>query len=488
MTKKHNSSRNLAMPSKRTKRESSELGTYILLSVIVAIFGIISALDIYLPRTLNIAIVIIGGVTLFYLGFVKPEYSLLFLVAYLPFSEVFIGQFGIEVVGLNITNILMSIVIIGWIFNTTLKNERLFHKSTLNPLIIIFCIGGIVSLIRTKFLYADYYLQGNLFILFKRWLTPILLYFIGLNMIKDKHNFKKVIFIIMLTTLIIAAMATREYMIFGDRGSIDESRIGSVFGNPNSLGAFLVYNMFFFLGFFLFNMHSFKYWLLFIPFLICFRGIMVTFSRGAYLAFAFAGLLTMFFRSKPIFILSLILILITLFLVPYFLPAGIRYRMAETFGGEKIISTDINDVVDKSAGARLGIWGGAIKMIGDRPLFGYGYSMFPYLIGNYAPGFSGFDAHNLYLTIASEMGIPMLIVFLIILFMLIKNSFWLLKNTKDKYFKSFALGMLGGIFGLFVANLFGSRLLYTESISSYFWLLSGLLMRAVIMHKSTQLK
>jgi len=72
------------------------------------------------------------------------------------------------------------------------------------------------------------------------------------------------------------------------------------------------------------------------------------------------------------------------------------------------------------------------------------------------------------------------------LFIIIKNSWWLLGHTKDRFFKAFALGMLGGMFGLLMANMFGSRL-NTEEVSSYFWLLAGLLMRAVIMRKKKQI-
>lgn len=474
------------MKTKSTNLASFDIKTYILIAFIIAIIGFIGGTDVRLSRSITLPIAIIGLTMLFYLSFVKPNLSLLILVAYVPFSQNLIGQFGSTIIGLNLSNILMFIVIIGWIFNAKGKNESIFTRCSLNPLIMLFCLWGLFSVFRTNYLYADYYFSANLFILFKRWLAPILLYFVGLNMVKDKQTFKKVLFVIMLVTFFIGLMATKEYMVFGDRGSIERSRIGGVFGNPNILGAFLVYNMFFFLSFFLFYAQQLKYWFIMVPFLICFRGIMVTFSRGAYLAFAFAALMVVFFKSKLLFVL-MIIALAVLITVPGLFPEGIRYRMASTFGGEKTISTNVNDVTDKSAEIRLKVWDGATKMIKDQLLLGVGYGMFPYMIGNYAPGLEGTDAHNLYLIITAEMGIPMLVIFLIIIFMLFKKSLWLLKNSHDKYFKAFALGMIGSLSGLLIANLLGSRLLYSEELSSYFWLLAGFLMRAIIINKNKQL-
>lgn len=471
--------------TKNNKQPTNSIILYILFFIIISLFAFITIKDVVLPKPVIISIATIGLIALFYGSFFRTEFALLILTAYLPFSKVFIGQFGAGITGFNLTNILMISVILVWILNALAKGKKIFSKSTLNLVIILFFLWGLFAVLRARFMYGYYYNLDSFFILFKRWVTPAFLYFIGLNMVKDKPTFKKVVFVIMLATFAVALMAIRDYMHYGDMGSLDESRIGGVFEQPNMLGAFFVYNMFFFLAFFLYYWRSFKYWLLIIPFLACFRGIMVTFSRGAYIAFSFASLITAFFRGKVLFILVLALFILVI-LSPAYLPEGIRHRMESTFAGEQVISTDIEQIKDPSAGNRILIWKGALQMIKEQPLFGFGYGVFPYMIGFYAPEMSNYDAHNTYLIIAAEMGIPALIIFFIILLMVIKNSWWLLHKTKDRYFKAFALGMLGGIFGLLVANMFGSRL-NSEEVSSYFWLLSGLLMRAVIMRKHREI-
>lgn len=203
------------------------------------------------------------------------------------------------------------------------------------------------------------------------------------------------------------------------------------------------------------------------------------------MAFAFGSLMLAFFRSKVLFIAAIGLIFAAI-LNPSVLPEGVQYRLEATFKGDRIISTDVADIKDSSAGKRILIWRGAMGMIKDQPLFGFGYGLFPYIIGQYSPETPNTDAHNTYLILAAEMGVPAFLIFLSILFVLIKNARWLLLHAQDKYFKAFAIGALAGLFGLIMANMFGSRL-NTEEVSSYFWIIGGLIMRAVLMKKNGEI-
>ncbi len=462
--------------------QKNSYGAYILFTLIILILGYLIVKDVSMPTSVTLPIAVIGLLVLLQRSLTKPEITLLCLVAYVPFSLIFVGKFGGEAVGINFTNILTIVVLIGWISSSASRGVRLSNKAALNLPILGFCLWGFIGIIRARLVYGGAYDLDSYFILFKRWITPMLLYFIALNMVKDKATFKKVVFVMMIVTFIIAIMAIKDYAEGGTRSSLEDSRVGGVFEQPNMLGGYFVYMMFFFLSFFLSYWRSFKYWLLLIPFLACFRGIMVTFSRGAYLACAFGGLMTTFFKNKALFVVAIILLCFSL-MIPGVMPEGIRYRLASTFGGSnKVLSTNVEDITDKSAEIRIIIWKGAIEMIKDQPVFGFGYGMFPYVIGSYAPTVEGRDAHNTYLILAAEMGIPALVLFLIILALLIANARWLYIRSKDRYFKAFALGVLGGLFGLLLVNMFGSRL-NSEEVSSYFWVYSGLLMAAVRMKR-----
>ena len=97
-------------------------------------------------------------------------------------------------------------------------------------------------------------------------------------------------------------------------------------------------------------------------------------------------------------------------------------------------------------------------------------------------GEGGWDAHNTYLIITAEMGIPALIIFLWVILLIFLNTRSLYLSTKDPFAKAFALGWIGGIFGLLLSNMFGSRL-DSQEVSSYLWIIAALIMRLKILDK-----
>ena len=126
-------------------------------------------------------------------------------------------------------------------------------------------------------------------------------------------------------------------------------------------------------------------------------------------------------------------------------------------------------------------------MIADHPFWGLGYGTFTALIPYYAPELRGMrmDAHNSYLIIAAEMGIPALLIFLWILGVAIWKTHWLYRHAREPFHRAMALGYLAGLFALLVANMFGSRM-HSEEMSGYFWILCGLIVRAIHFEKSAE--
>ena len=410
----------------------------------------------------------------------QPEIVTYMLVAYLPFSEQLAGDFGGLATAFNLTNILMFFLIIVWLTGRYALDEPIWLPSSLNTPVILFLLIGMVAVIR-----GNYYESGRLWtaiILYKRWITPYIIYFLVLNTVKKRETIKHIVFIICLATTLAALMAIYDYIEIGNVSSIEKSRVGGIVDQPNMLAAFFNYYMFLPFGFFLMNIRKPRYWLLLIPFLIQFRGIMVTFSRGGYMAFALGLYAITFFRGKMLFLLLLFATWLAV-LNPILLPAGIRYRMGQTF--EKHVSyadapEDLEGSLESSAHSRVEVWKGGLAMIKDHPFFGVGYGMFELMIKYYWSGQRRIDAHNTYLIIAAEMGIPALIIFLWVIGIVFWNTFALYRTTSDPYAKALALGFTGGLFALLMSNMFGSRL-DSQEISSYFWILAALVVRLRIL-------
>lgn len=189
-----------------------------------------------------------------------------------------------------------------------------------------------------------------------------------------------------------------------------------------------------------------------------------------------------FFRSRILFLLLIGAACIA-YLNPVLLPAGIRFRMSQTFQKDITYAETVEQVegsLDTSAKNRVEVWKGGLMMVQDHPFFGVGYGLFQHMITYYWSGGRPIDAHNTYLIIAAEMGIPALLVFLLIILLVIWNTYHLYATTKDPFAKALALGFLGGLFGLLMSNMFGSRL-DSQEVSSYFWILAAIIMRLKIL-------
>ncbi len=453
--------------------------------LLIGFFAFIIVKDVDIPSWLTISLGGLGALALLALGLRKPEIPFYVLVIYLPFNKILSGTFGGFMTAVNMTNILILITIICWIMNGMSTQKKLFENTAFNWVVFLFCLLGVLSVVKASFDYGTGYFM-EFIIPLKRWLTPVLLYYLALNLIRDKEMLKNTVIIILAVLTVVGLMTIKESIDIGDAGSLDSSRVNGIAGQPNMMGAFFVYYMFLFLAFFYLNWHKFASWFLLLPFLICFRGIQVTFSRGAYLAFAVGVTAITFFKNKFLFFLICIAILFMV-LNPQFLPGGLQYAVSRTVKGPGAYGDpSLEDRVDSSSSTRIEIWKGAAEIIKDHPLTGVGYGVFPYVLPQYVPQVGEMDAHNTFLIIATEMGIPTLLVFLWIILVVFRHSLWLYTRSKDLFIKAVGLGMLGGISGMVIANLFGSRL-ESEEVSAYFWILSGLIVKAVIMCKRKEL-
>lgn len=452
--------------------------TILFAGAMACLFALLVTKEVHVPKVLLYGSMLIGGGVIFFRGMSNPELFTFMLVAYFPYSKLLVGGFGGLAVALNLTNLLMIAIVLAWTSGRYTEGESKWLGTPLNLPIILFILLGLLGIIR-----STYYVSGRLSYAitdFKRWFTPLFTYFLVLNTVKQKRSIQIIVVIMIIVTTLVGLSSIYDYMT-GGGGSMESSRVGGIAEQPNMLAAFFCYYMFLPLAFFYMNMGNWRAWFLLISLLIQFRGIMVTFSRGGYIAFA-AGLAGItLIRSRAMFF-GFIVICGMAFVFPQILPAGIRFRMGQTFekpsnSADYSDSTNMSEEnLESSSKNRIEIWKGAIEMIKDHPMFGVGYGLFRQRIKDYWSGGFEIDAHNTYLIIASELGIPALIVFLWTILVTLWQSVMLYVRTHDPFSKAVALGFTGGIFGLIVSNLFGSRL-NSQEVSSYFYILSALVMR-----------
>lgn len=447
--------------------------------------GYLTVTDREFPSLVISAISLLGVVVIFGMGMRKPEIPLYALVAYLPFSKFLTGDFGGLAMGLNATNILIAVTLMCFVAHSATEGKLHWEGHGLHVPVILYALWAVVSTVIACNAYGPAY-QWRAVPEIKRWLDPLIVYFLFFHVVRTPLRWKGVIVIMMICVALVGISATWDYMHVREGTSLEKARVGGISDQPNILGAFFVYYSFLFTAFWFERLKRPTAWWLLVPFLFCVRGLMVTFSRGAYLAFAQAGLGLAFFKNKLLFVLAVAAIGLAV-LNPVLLPPGIRYRLETTFQSDEGQISEVyesenpEEQLDKSAGMRLIIWRGAMEMIQDYPWFGVGINRFHVKIVQYTNLEKFIDAHNAYILTAAEFGLPALACFLLVILALffVTSS---VRRHSDPFVRSTALGFLAGLSGLLLANMFGSRLASIE-VSGYFWILAALMARAAIWTK-----
>lgn len=244
----------------------------------------------------------------------------------------------------------------------------------------------------------------------------------------------------------------------------------AAFKHPNLLGGFLSFSFFLSLSPWS-TKNGPKYKILkYIVTIICFWGLLITFSRGAW-AGCFVGL--------GIYALMTI-------------NKGLRKRIAIVFAvvllGSMVLILAISPRFGTSSYYsnfewRKSIWEDSLVMIEERPFFGHGLNTYMRLFQFYrrTPGYNTIDpptyAHNCYIQLAAECGLIGLGSFAWILVTL-----WLEAVKKLRYTRQKALWderilitcLLSALAAFLVHSMFDTNF-YSVQLSLIFWFMMGLL-------------
>jgi putative inorganic carbon (HCO3(-)) transporter len=239
-------------------------------------------------------------------------------------------------------------------------------------------------------------------------------------------------------------------------------RAYSTLGNPNILAAFLVMAIALCLGGIFANIRlSARTALIFLT-LTCSVCLLLTYSRGAWLSLAALCLTAgVAFKRKLLYVLPL------LPFVLFFYQAPALERFLSAFQGG-----------DTSALLRIAIWESTAVMIKDHLLTGVGWGAYRYVYPAYDfylndPRIIIYHAHNMYLHLAAEAGLPALALFLAAVFVHLFWAFGALRRAGTKEEKALALGLGAVLFSVLAGGL-TDYALFNKELASLFWLLSAL--------------
>ena len=129
---------------------------------------------------------------------------------------------------------------------------------------------------------------------------------------------------------------------------------------------------------------------------------------------------------------------------------------------------------------RFLIWRSGLKILSDHFFLGVGLGLFNMVYSKYRPAsFTRFVnyAHSDYIQISSDMGIIGLGVYLILIITLLLKGLKALKLT-NQYNRVIVIGVITALFGAIIRSLWDSNLFMLQSLSIYFFLLMGILIKS----------
>jgi putative inorganic carbon (HCO3(-)) transporter len=179
--------------------------------------------------------------------------------------------------------------------------------------------------------------------------------------------------------------------------------------------------------------------------------VFLTSSRGGFVGLLAAGVVFVYRRRGLAGAAVVLLALIVSVLV---LPTDVGSRALATLFQD---DSRLPPGLEVSNRAHVALFWAALRMIGDNPLFGVGPLNFKSLSTVYTGLNQGNIAHNSFLEIAAELGLPVLIVFLMLLaatFRTLGRVARLRGGPEVRELAGWAEGLRSGLLGFLVAGCF----------------------------------
>lgn len=293
-----------------------------------------------------------------------------------------------------------------------------------------------------------------------RFLSIFSFFILGSILINSASSLTKILKSILISALI-PALTGIYHLIF--RGSIFvdyEGRLAATFAHPNMLAFYLFFVIAIALFIFLygFKKNILSYFYAFLG-LLFFVPLMITYTRGAWLALILFLIVIGIFKFRKILFISILFFSLTYISIP-----SLQSRVNNAFR--------INDY-NSSISWRFDLYRDLWQYSQDRPWLGYGIDNASLVIAqNRDPHLGSAEPHNDYLKILLETGYIGLIIYLMFLIILVLELFKKYKLDQPIRVKYFNFFLIAIVIALSVAS-FGDNILNDTALQWSLWVVLG---------------
>ncbi|MFK7862028.1 MAG: O-antigen ligase family protein [Granulosicoccus sp.] len=418
------------------------------------------------PTSILYAFALVLGVIVAISALHSVELVLSVLLIYLPFSKIFVIPIA---PGINGTNMLLILGLFASVLRILATRQRLTDWPAGSYL--VFAFGFLTSISAFTMMLNP---GGRVFLLYseilsyKAWLDQFVFYFIVLICVRDIETAKRCFIYVIIGSVLVVLFAVPEMLEKSGRSTIEKSRIEGPHLQSNNFGGFVAYTILPLIALFLTYIKDVRAWLLTPYFLLTAKVLITTFSRGAYVAIVIGAFLAGWFKGKGFLALWLSIALSFFLVFPSMLPDSVLARM-DTFTEDANSAAPAEEKLDQSSATRLIMWRAAATMMAEDPIWGKGFKGFEFFKDDYIfIDVRESDPHSMYFYIGSQMGLPSLSLFLVILI----YSFWLgrtlSQDKNDKFIRVIGIGGAAATACFAVVCIFGSRAV-SLNFTVYFW-------------------
>lgn len=260
-------------------------------------------------------------------------------------------------------------------------------------------------------------------------------------------------------------------------------RASGTYHNPNIFGTFLAVSILFMAGIFL--VPKLRWWkrlLLLLAIGLGATALVITFSRGNWVALFVGGVVLLFLSGKLRYLFYVALAFgAAILLVKNYVPfaAYIFERFYSIFSLFAEFGADSR----ASSTARVYFAIAGFKMFLAHPLLGVGWRAFPLVFQDYKPeGFPHWlptrESHTLVATILAELGIVGLLAAGWIVWRILAFSFYHIKRLQDEYLRSVLIALVA-IFVTFQVSLTFTG----EFANNFLWMFTGIMFAVPALEK-----
>lgn len=352
----------------------------------------------------------------------------------------------------------VGVVLLGFVGRKIIKPDFKFLKFWPNIFLLLFLFFSAISLFN-----SGTYLKISLNALFGKWMQYLGICIIIQDNVYEKKIIKRAMYIFLCGASLAVLSGLSQYF-FGieflrNKGVSDMVQgmrpVTSSFSHYNSFAGYLVVVILLTITLLLEkNFFNLKAISLLILSIVSSAAILLTCSRGSWIAFVCTFVFLMFIsRRNLIWLAPVFLLVFYIFLL--FQPLHERFLFSFS-------STGDND--------RFRYWLVAWKMINEHPFLGIGVGTFMANFSKYIKDYNASYAHNCYLQIWAETGIFSLISFMVFIVSLIYLSIKKFFASKD----FLLLGLLTGAVGFLIHSFFEVNF-YSLRLAILFWIWIGLI-------------